>query len=111
MPWLRFQQGSNSHDVFGGYGLGRKSLLHCLHRVFMPVQVFVSRKLCDLMNGRIEVLPFSWVSAVRIPKTPHPRLKASTDRVPHSVFSYRPQLHQWGRNFLRTPGPSLKDGD
>ncbi|KAF8521410.1 hypothetical protein BU17DRAFT_87965 [Hysterangium stoloniferum] len=35
----RFQQGSNSHDVFGGSGLG----------------LFVSRKLCDLMNGRIDV--------------------------------------------------------
>lgn len=35
----RFQQGSNSHDVFGGSGLG----------------LFVSRKLCDLMGGRIEV--------------------------------------------------------
>ncbi|KAF8576294.1 hypothetical protein K439DRAFT_1640612 [Ramaria rubella] len=35
----RFQQGSNSHDVFGGSGLG----------------LFVSRKLCDLMDGRINV--------------------------------------------------------
>ncbi|KAI5119585.1 hypothetical protein M0805_006470 [Coniferiporia weirii] len=35
----RFQQGSNSHNVFGGSGLG----------------LFVSRKLCDLMGGRIDV--------------------------------------------------------
>lgn len=35
----RFQQGSNSHDVFGGSGLG----------------LFVSRKLCTLMGGRIGV--------------------------------------------------------
>jgi len=35
----RFQQGSYSHKVFGGSGLG----------------LFVSRKLCDLMGGRIEV--------------------------------------------------------
>jgi len=35
----RFQQGSNSHDIFGGSGLG----------------LFVSRKLCDLMDGRIDV--------------------------------------------------------
>ncbi|KAI0320178.1 hypothetical protein OF83DRAFT_1281345 [Amylostereum chailletii] len=35
----RFQQGSNSHNVFGGSGLG----------------LFVSRKLCDLMEGRIDV--------------------------------------------------------
>jgi CheY-like chemotaxis protein len=35
----RFQQGSTSQDVFGGSGLG----------------LFVSRKLCELMNGRIDV--------------------------------------------------------
>ncbi|KAF8324461.1 uncharacterized protein EI90DRAFT_3129926 [Cantharellus anzutake] len=35
----RFAQGSNSHEVFGGSGLG----------------LFVSRKLCELMGGRIEV--------------------------------------------------------
>ncbi|KAG8979497.1 hypothetical protein FRC05_008486 [Tulasnella sp. 425] len=35
----RFQQGSNSHDVFGGSGLG----------------LFVSRKLCELMGGNIDV--------------------------------------------------------
>jgi len=35
----RFQQGSNSHSVFGGSGLG----------------LFVSRKLCDLMGGQIDV--------------------------------------------------------
>ncbi|KAG8887410.1 hypothetical protein FRB98_009674 [Tulasnella sp. 332] len=35
----RFQQGSNSHEVFGGSGLG----------------LFVSRKLCELMGGNIEV--------------------------------------------------------
>jgi len=35
----RFQQGSNSHNVFGGSGLG----------------LFVSRKLCELMGGRIDV--------------------------------------------------------
>ncbi|EIN09171.1 hypothetical protein PUNSTDRAFT_126249 [Punctularia strigosozonata HHB-11173 SS5] len=35
----RFQQGSNSHDVFGGSGLG----------------LFVSRQLCNLMGGRIGV--------------------------------------------------------
>lgn len=36
----RFQQGSHSHNVFGGSGLG----------------LFVSRQLCTLMGGRIEVL-------------------------------------------------------
>ncbi|KAG8943092.1 hypothetical protein FRC00_011364, partial [Tulasnella sp. 408] len=35
----RFQQGSNSHEVFGGSGLG----------------LFVSRKLCELMGGNIDV--------------------------------------------------------
>ena len=35
----RFQQGSNSHNVFGGSGLG----------------LFVSRKLCELMDGNIDV--------------------------------------------------------
>ncbi|KAG8961506.1 hypothetical protein FRC03_005304 [Tulasnella sp. 419] len=35
----RFQQGSNSDNVFGGSGLG----------------LFVSRKLCDLMGGNIDV--------------------------------------------------------
>ncbi|KIO32179.1 hypothetical protein M407DRAFT_18751, partial [Tulasnella calospora MUT 4182] len=35
----RFQQGSNSHDAFGGSGLG----------------LFVSRKLCELMGGNIDV--------------------------------------------------------
>jgi len=35
----RFAQGSNSHDVFGGSGLG----------------LFVSRQLCELMGGRISV--------------------------------------------------------
>ncbi|KAF8312814.1 hypothetical protein DL93DRAFT_2168193 [Clavulina sp. PMI_390] len=35
----RFAQGSNSHEVFGGSGLG----------------LFVSRRLCELMGGRIEV--------------------------------------------------------
>ncbi|KAI0035069.1 hypothetical protein K488DRAFT_83402 [Vararia minispora EC-137] len=57
----RFQQGSNSHNVFGGSGLG----------------LFVSRKLCDLMGGRIDVdsvygqgATFRFfVKALAVPKT------------------------------------------
>ena len=38
----RFQQGTNSEKTFGGSGLG----------------LFVSRKLCDLMDGKISVSSF-----------------------------------------------------
>lgn len=81
----RFQQGSNSHDVFGGSGLG----------------LFVSRQLCELMGGRIEVSSVygqgatfrffirsvtSTLSSSTLPSpesaTPEPQLQTITNHLP-----------------------------
>ncbi|KIO32181.1 hypothetical protein M407DRAFT_18753 [Tulasnella calospora MUT 4182] len=66
----RFQQGSNSHEVFGGSGLG----------------LFVSRKLCELMGGNIDVdsvygqgATFRFYLQMKIAAEPEPKPKPSPE--------------------------------